>query len=154
VLRRELLLKEIRVFFRDTTQWSQLILLGVLVVVYVYNIKFLPLTGPGITFFLVNIVPFLNLALAGFVLASIAARFIFPAVSLEGRTLWLLRSSPMRVRDLLWAKYWVGTVPLLVLALGIVGVTNHLLQVSSFTSRSSRRRMRRRSRRASVACST
>ncbi len=132
VLRRELLLKEIRVFFRDTTQWSQLILLGVLVVVYVYNIKFLPLTGPGITFFLVNIVPFLNLALAGFVLASIAARFIVPAVSLEGRTLWLLRSSPMRVRDLLWAKYWVGTVPLLVLALGIVGVTNHLLQVSSF----------------------
>ncbi|MBM3899677.1 MAG: hypothetical protein FJ362_05905 [Gemmatimonadetes bacterium] len=132
VLRRELLLKEIRVFFRDTTQWSQLILLGVLVVVYVYNIKFLPLRGPGITFFLVNIVPFLNLALAGFVLASIAARFIFPAVSLEGRTLWLLRSSPMCVRDLLWAKYWVGTAPLLVLALGIVGVTNHLLQVSSF----------------------
>jgi ABC-2 type transport system permease protein len=132
VLRRELLLKEIRVFFRDTTQWSQLILLGVLVVVYVYNIKFLPLTGPGITFLLVNIVPFLNLALAGFVLASIAARFIFPAVSLEGRTLWLLRSSPMRVRDLLWAKYWVGTLPLLILALGIVGVTNHLLQVSDF----------------------
>jgi ABC-2 type transport system permease protein len=70
-------LKEIRVFFRDTTQWSQLILLGVLVVVYVFNIKFLPLTGEGITFFIVNLVPFLNLALAGFVLASVAARFIF-----------------------------------------------------------------------------
>ncbi|MGI9627225.1 MAG: putative ABC transporter permease subunit, partial [Longimicrobiales bacterium] len=32
---RALLGKEIRVFFRDATQWSQLILLGVLVVVYV-----------------------------------------------------------------------------------------------------------------------
>ena len=52
-------------FFRDTTQWSQLILLAVLVVVYVFNIKFLPLTGDGITFFIVNLVPFLNLALAG-----------------------------------------------------------------------------------------
>jgi ABC-2 type transport system permease protein len=131
-VRRELLMKEIRVFFRDTTQWSQLILLAVLVVVYVFNIKFLPLRGEGVTFFLVNVIPFLNLVLAGFVLASIAARFIFPAVSLEGRTLWLLKSSPLRLRELLWAKFWMGTLPLLLLALGIVFVTNVLLQVSMF----------------------
>ena len=131
-LKRELVMKEVRLFFRDTTQWSQLILLAVLVVVYVFNIKYLPLKGEGITFFLVNVVPFLNLVLAGFVLASIAARFIFPAVSLEGRTLWLLRSSPLAMRDLLWAKFWVGTLPLLILALGIVVVTNYLLQVSVF----------------------
>src|SRR6185312_4391942 len=43
ILRRELVCKEVRVFFRDTTQWSQLILLAVLVVVYVFNVKFLPL---------------------------------------------------------------------------------------------------------------
>ena len=132
VVRRELVMKEVRVFFRDTTQWSQLILLAVLVVVYVFNIKFLPLTGDGITFFIVNLVPFLNLALAGFVLASVAARFIFPGVSLEGRTWWLLRASPLPVRELLWSKFWVGTVPLLVLALAIVGVTNSLLHVSAF----------------------
>ncbi|MHB1097073.1 MAG: putative ABC transporter permease subunit [Gemmatimonadaceae bacterium] len=131
-LKRELVMKELRLFFRDTTQWSQLILLAVLVVVYVFNIKYLPLKGEGITFFLINVVPFLNLVLAGFVLASIAARFIFPGVSLEGRTLWLLRSSPLEMRDLLWAKFWVGTLPLLVLALGIVGVTDYLLQVSVF----------------------
>ena len=132
VVRRELVLKEIRVFFRDTTQWSQLILLGVLVMVYVFNIKFLPLRGEGMTFFLVNVVPFLNLILAGFVLASIAARFIFPGVSLEGRTWWLLRSSPLSMRELLWSKFWVGTLPLLLLALIIVGVTDVLLQVSDF----------------------
>jgi ABC-2 type transport system permease protein len=132
VVRRELLLKELRLFFRDTTQWSQLILLAVLVVVYVFNIKYLPLKGEGITFFLRNVVPFLNLVLAGFVIASVAARFIFPGVSLEGRTLWLLRSSPMPMTALLWAKFWVGTVPLLVLAVGIVGVTDALLQVSPF----------------------
>jgi ABC-2 type transport system permease protein len=131
-LKRELVLKELRLFFRDTTQWSQLILLAVLIVVYVFNIRYLPLRGEGITFFLLNVVPFLNLVLSGFVLASIAARFIFPGVSLEGRTLWLLRSSPMSMRDLLWAKFWVGTMPLLVLAVGIVGVTNYMLDVSSF----------------------
>ena len=132
VLRRELVLKEVRLFFRDTTQWSQLILLAVLVVVYVFNIRYLPLRGEGLTLFLLNVVPFLNLVLAGFVLASVAARFIFPGVSLEGRTLWLLRSSPMSSRDLLWSKFWVGTLPLLVLAVGIVGITNYLLAVSPF----------------------
>ena len=132
VVKRELVLKELRVFFRDSTQWSQLILLGVLVMVYVFNIKFLPLRGNGITFFLVNVVPFLNLVLAGFVLASIAARFIFPGVSLEGRTWWLLRSSPMSMRELLWSKFWVGTLPLLILALAIIGLTDVLLQVSDF----------------------
>jgi ABC-2 type transport system permease protein len=132
ILRRELVLKELRLFFRDTTQWSQLILLTVLVIVYVFNIKYLPLKGEGITFFLVNVIPFLNLVLAGFVLASVAARFIFPSVSLEGRTLWLLKSSPMPMRQLLWAKFWVGTTPLLALALGIVFVTDWLLQVSDF----------------------
>jgi ABC-2 type transport system permease protein len=131
-LRRELVLKELRVFFRDSTQWSQLILLAVLVVVYVVNIRYLPLKGDGMTFFIVNIIPFLNLALSGFVLASIAARFLFPAVSLEGRTWWLLRSSAMSMRDLLWAKFWTGTLPLLVLAVGIVAVTNALLKVSPF----------------------
>jgi ABC-2 type transport system permease protein len=131
-LKRELVLKELRLFFRDTTQWSQLILLAVLVVVYVFNIKFLPLKGEGITFFLLNVVPFLNLVLAGFVLASIAARFIFPGVSLEGRTLWLLRSSPMSMSDLLWSKFWVGTLPLLALAVGIVAVTDYLLAVAPF----------------------
>jgi ABC-2 type transport system permease protein len=132
VVRRELVLKEVRLFFRDTTQWSQLILLGVLVLVYIFNIKFLPLRGEGLTFFLQNVVPFLNLVLAGFVLASVAARFIFPGVSLEGRTFWLLRSSPMSMRELLWSKFWVGTLPLLVLALAIVGITDVLLQVTPF----------------------
>src|SRR5690606_888510 len=103
---RSLVAKDIRIFFRDTTQWSQLILLGVLVVIYIYNVKALPLwTGEQVGFFLVNVVSFLNLGLAGFVLAAIAARFLFPAVSLEGRTLWLLRSSPLDLRTLLWAKF-------------------------------------------------
>ncbi len=133
VAKREFVLKDIKLFFRDTTQWSQLILLAVLVVVYVFNIKALPLhRGEAVAFFYVTLVSFLNLGLAGFVLASIAARFIFPAVSLEGRQMWLLRSSPLDLRALLWSKYWVGTVPLVVLALILTGATNVLLQVSPF----------------------
>ena len=131
VTTRELVLKEIRVFFRDTTQWSQLILLGVLVAVYVYNIQVLPLyTGEQLSFFLINLVSFLNLGLAGFVVAAIAARFVFPAMSLEGRMMWLLRSSPLDIRTLFWAKYWVGTVPLLLVSLPLIIATNLILEVS------------------------
>jgi ABC-2 type transport system permease protein len=130
---RELVSKEVRVFFRDTTQWSQLVLLGVLVVVYVYNIKVLPLyTGERVSFFLINAVSFLNLGLAGFVVAAIAARFVFPAMSLEGRMMWLLRSSPLDVKTLFWCKYWVGTLPLLVVALPLIVGTNVILDASPF----------------------
>ncbi len=133
VAKREFVLKDIKLFFRDTTQWSQLILLAALVVVYLFNINALPLhRGEQVGFFSVTLVSFLNLGLAGFVLASIAARFIFPAVSLEGRHMWLLRSSPLDLRALLWSKYWVGTIPLLVLALLLTGTTNVLLQVRPF----------------------
>ena len=133
VAKREFVLKDIKLFFRDTTQWSQLILLGVLVVVYLFNIKALPLhRGEDVGFFYVTLVSFLNLGLAGFVLASIAARFIFPAVSLEGRHMWLLRSSPLDLRTLLWSKYWIGTLPLLILALLLTGSTNVLLEVRPF----------------------
>ncbi len=132
-LRRELLVKDVRLFFRDSTQWSQLILLGVLVIVYLFNIRALPLfSGERVPFFLVTIVAFLNMGLAGFVLAAIAARFIFPSFSLEGKQMWLLRSTPLDLRALLWSKYWIGTIPLLLLAVIITILTNTLLRVSPF----------------------
>jgi ABC-2 type transport system permease protein len=133
VSKREFIIKDLKLFFRDTTQWSQLILLGVLVVIYLFNIRALPLfRGEQVPFLLVNVISFLNLGLAGFVLASIAARFIFPSISLEGRQMWLLRSSPLDLRALLWSKYWIGTVPLLVLALIITIFTNILLRATPF----------------------
>jgi ABC-2 type transport system permease protein len=131
--RREFILKDLRLFFRDNTQWSQLILLAVLLMVYLFNIKSLPLhSGERVPFRLVTLISFLNLGLAGFVLAAVAARFVFPGISLEGRQMWLLRSSPLDPRAMLWSKYWLGTVPLLLLALIITVFTNWLLHVSSF----------------------
>jgi ABC-2 type transport system permease protein len=131
--KREFLFKDMRLFFRDNTQWSQLILLAVLLMIYIFNIKSLPIhSGEQIPFALVTIISFLNLGLAGFVLSAVAARFIFPGISLEGRQMWLLRSSPLDPRAMLWSKYWMGTVPLLVLAISITVLTNVLLQVSPF----------------------
>lgn len=133
VTRREFILKDLRVFFRDSTQWSQLILLAVLVVVYVFNIRALPLySGERVPYLIITLVVFLNQGLGGFVLSAIAARFIFPSVSLEGKQLWLLRSAPLDLRAMLWSKYWVGTLPLLILALTIGVITNRMLQAPPF----------------------
>jgi ABC-2 type transport system permease protein len=130
---RELVAKEVRLFFRDSTQWSQLILLGVLVVVYVYNIRVLPLGADGgVSFFLIHVVSFLNLGLAGFVVAAVAARFIFPAMSLEGRMGWLLHSSPLDAAVLFRAKYWTGALPLLAVAVPLIVATNLILGVGTF----------------------
>jgi ABC-2 type transport system permease protein len=132
-IKREFILKDLRLFFRDNTQWSQLLLLAVLLMVYLFNIKSLPLhSGERVPFRLVTLISFLNLGLAGFVLAAVAARFIFPGISLEGRQMWLLRSSPLDPAAMLWSKYWIGTVPLLVLALVITVFTNWLLHASEF----------------------
>ena len=130
IRRRELILKDVRSFFRDPTQWSQLIILAVLVVVYVYNMRALPLrAGTTISGYLTTLVLFLNLALTGFVLAAIAARFVFPAFSLEGRTLWLLRSSPVSASEILASKFWTGAVPLTGMALILTIMTNFVLGV-------------------------
>lgn len=130
---RLLMSKEIKTFFRDTSQWSQLILLFALVVVYVYNFSVLPLgTNPLVTFYFKNVISFLNLALAGFVIASVSVRFVFPSFSLEGKSYWITKSAPLTLRRLWWAKYWVNVVPLLILGEILVMATNTYLEVMPF----------------------
>jgi len=130
---RALVLKDWKTFFRDTSQWSQLILLMALVVVYLYNFSVLPLDRtPMPSFFLQNLVSFLNLGLAGFVLSAVAGRFIFPAVSQEGFSFWIIRSCPVPLRTFLWSKFWTGLVPLLFLAEALIFLSNWLLKATPF----------------------
>ncbi|MEJ2725489.1 MAG: hypothetical protein P8175_12745 [Deltaproteobacteria bacterium] len=125
--------KEIRTFFRDNTQWSQLLLLGALVVVYLYNFSVLPLDmSPVRLEFLQNEVAFLNMGLAGFVLSAVSVRFIFPAVSSEGGAFWILQSSPLSGRRYLWGKYAFYVPAMLCLGEVLIIATNYLLDVTPF----------------------
>jgi ABC-2 type transport system permease protein len=127
---RLLAVKEVKTFFRDTSQWSQLILLLALVVVYVYNFSALPLHGSLlVTFYFKNVIAFLNLALAGFVIASVAVRFVFPSISLEGRSFWIVKSAPLPLNRLWWSKFWVGLAPLLLLGEVLILATDYYLKV-------------------------
>jgi len=128
-----LIAKEVRTFFRDNSQWSQLLLLGALVVVYIYNFSVLPLEkSPIKSIYLQNALSFLNIGLAGFVISALSARFIFPAVSSEGQAFWIILSSPLSPRRFLWSKFFAYLLPMLILAEVLIIYTNYLLKVTAF----------------------
>lgn len=125
--------KDLKIFFRDTSQWSQLFLLLALMVVYIYSFKLLPLDRAQIpSFFLKNLISFLNLGMVGFVVSAVSVRFVFPAVSIEGEAFWIIRSSPMSLSEFLWAKFWSNLLPLLVLSEALIVISNVLLRVTPF----------------------
>ena len=126
-------IKEIKTFLRDQTQWSQLFLIAALVVIYVYNFKVLPIDkSPIKTVYLQNIFSFLNMGLALFVLTAVAARFAYPAVSMEREAFWLVKTSPLSLKAFLWIKFFIYYVPLLILTEILIVTTNMLLNVTPF----------------------
>ena len=84
-VRRQLLVKDVKIFFRDVSQWLQLLPLFALVLLYLYNFRALDLERiPYMSGVLKNVYALVNLGMAGFVVATVAVRFVFPAVSAEG----------------------------------------------------------------------
>ncbi len=132
-VRRALLVKDIKVFLRDVTQWSQLLLLLALVLIYLYNFRVLDLDRvPAMAGIIKNVYAFVNLALAGLVMATVTVRFVFPAVSAEGAAFWVVRTAPVSFRDFLWSKYWTGFVPVALLTTGLTIAANQLLGIDPF----------------------
>jgi len=130
---RAFAVKEIKVFFRDQTQWPQIFLILALIVIYLYNFSVLPLErSPMKTIYIQNLLAFLNMGLASFVLTALAARFVFPAVSTEGAAFWIVRAAPVQIRTFLWVKYFIYYIPLLLLSEILIVATNILLQVTGF----------------------
>jgi ABC-2 type transport system permease protein len=129
-VRRHLLVKDLKVFLRDVSQWSQLLLLAALVIVYLYNFRVLDVQRiPYVSGFVKNVYAFVNLGMAGLVMSTVAVRFVFPAVSVEGRSFWIIRASPIRMRDFLWSKFWTGLIPVLLLTELVTVIANEFLGV-------------------------
>ena len=132
-VRRQLLVKDVKIFLRDVSQWSQLLLLLALVLLYLYNFRVLDLQRiPYMSVFVKNIYAFVNLGMAGFVMATVTVRFVFPAVSAEGAAFWIIRTSPVRLREFLWSKFWTGLVPVVLLTEVLTIAANEFLGVDPF----------------------
>ena len=102
-------------FFRTTAQWTQLLLIGALVIVYLFNFKHFKSLQDAKIINSMGIF-YVNFGLSGLVITTLAVRFFYPSVSLEGRALWAVRVAPFPAKTLLQAKVRWGLVPLCLLS--------------------------------------
>ncbi|MFZ5774204.1 MAG: putative ABC transporter permease subunit [Thermodesulfobacteriota bacterium] len=123
--------KETKLFFRDSAEWSQLFMIAALTVVYLYNFKLLPMERSYLAVeYLANLISFLNIGLTGFMVASLAGRFVFPSIGNEGGAFWLIAASPLSLRGFLLYKYLFYLGPFSLFTLVLVVASNHLLRIS------------------------
>ncbi|AWV89740.1 putative ABC transporter permease subunit [Bradymonas sediminis] len=105
---RELVRKDQKVFVRDASQWSQLLVVVAIIIIYLVNYKYLEAAADQELFGQVGLY-FFNLASCGFVLVALSGRFVFPSVSVEGRSFWLILQAPITLERFLVGK-WLGTL--------------------------------------------
>jgi ABC-2 type transport system permease protein len=123
--------KELRQFTRDSSEWSQFFMIGALIFVYLYNFKALPLDrSPMPTAAISNLIAFANIGLCGFLAASLATRFVYPAIGGEKGAFYLIAASPLPLPRYLWYKYLFYFGPFTILSAILIIASNSLLQIS------------------------
>lgn len=106
--------RDLSLFLREPSQWLHLLLMFLLLTVFLISVGTMNLrfihpamqTNAFLVVFLFN----------GFLIASIALRFVFPQISLEGETFWSVRVSPVAPQKVYWYKVIVSLVSVLVIA--------------------------------------
>jgi ABC-2 type transport system permease protein len=103
-----LLKKEFFQFFRESSQWMHLLLLLVLVLVFAISIQNINVSLRVAEILTVGYL--ILYAFAGFLSCSLALRFVFPAVSLEGKAFWTQLSAPIKLNKVYILKFAIGIV--------------------------------------------
>ncbi len=124
---RALLVKDIRVFWRDTTQWGQTLVLFGLLGAYIVNLRHFSqqLNNP----FWVHLVSFLNLGACSLNLATLTTRFVYPQFSLEGKRLWIVGMAPLGMGRVVRSKFWLAGAASLTVTLGMMWLSCHMLRM-------------------------
>jgi len=112
---RALIASRLRLLARDTTQSAQTLYLLGLGVVYVENLRALPLGDPLAT----ELAGMLNLGMAGLLAAALSLRFAYPALLLEGAGHWWWTWGPVSPIRGLAAVATVSALPSLLLSGGL-----------------------------------
>jgi len=126
---KALVMKDLKLFIREPSQWAQFTILLVLLILYLVNLGQLPLTLGGQQLW-ETVITFANFAFCGFILATLAVRFVFPSISMEGASIWSTGSSPLSLRRLFWGKFGISFVIFLVLAEILAYGSNRMLYLS------------------------
>lgn len=128
---RAVFYKDIRLFARDTAQWSQAVIIFSLVIVYVHNFASVPIASiSALLPHARELFVLLNLLMAGMVLAAVGGRFLYTAISLEGQAFWVLRAAPVKLSRILRQKLLFGALPIAALMIVMVASSNIAIGVT------------------------
>ena len=117
-----LLKKEYFVFRREASQWIHLALMLVLVGVFAISIANVNLR---LRVTEIQTLGYLILyAFGGFLSCSLALRFIFPAISLEGKAFWTQLSAPLNMKKPYVLKFAIGFLFVLIPAMLVAIFSN------------------------------
>jgi ABC-2 type transport system permease protein len=109
-----LIKKELLTFFREASQWIHLVVMIILTGLFSVSVSHLNLR---VRILDVQLMTYLVLfAFGGFMVSSLALRFVFPLIGLEGQAFWTLRSSPIKESKIFIVKLILGFLPVFVLA--------------------------------------
>ncbi len=124
---RALIVKDTRMFWRDTSQWAQSLMLFGLLGVYIFNLRHFSqqLNSP----FWIHLVSYLNLGACSLNLATLTTRFVYPQFSLEGKRLWIIGLAPLGLVRVLKIKFWMATAGSLVVTLSLIWLSCHMLKL-------------------------
>jgi len=122
---RAVLSKDLKLFSREPAQWAQFSILLVLLIIYLLNLKYFP-TEINDSFWK-TFIGFTNFAFSGFILATLSVRFVFPNISLEGKSFWAIISSPMSIRRVFWVKFWSAFIIFLMISEVLAFFSNMML---------------------------
>ena len=107
-----LLKKEFWQFIREPSQWIHFGAVSVLTVTFLVSIMRVDLRG---TLPLFQTVSYLVvLVFNAFLIASIALRFVYPMISIEGESFWSVLSAPVYREKILAVKFGISALPLAV----------------------------------------
>ncbi|MFA7691341.1 MAG: hypothetical protein GX117_07165 [Candidatus Hydrogenedentes bacterium] len=104
--KRALTVKDIKLFWRDPTQWSQFVIFFGIMAIYVANLRNSSRFYEGEMWR--SWIACLNVGSVTLILATLTSRFVFPLVSLEGRRFWIIGLAPLTFRGLVWQKFWLS----------------------------------------------
>jgi ABC-2 type transport system permease protein len=126
---RALIVKDIKLFWRDPAQWMQFaIFFGLMAgyVAYLANRR-----GAYESEAYRSWIASMNGGACALILASLTSRFVYPQMSLEGFRFWILGLAPLSKRQLIWQKYALSVGVTLPLPLIIVVLSCIFLKVSA-----------------------
>jgi len=124
---RSLVVKDIRLFWRDVTQWSQFVIFFGIMAIYIANLRNSRMTIHTEAYR--SWIICLNIAACSLILSTLTSRFVYPLVSLEGRRLWILGLAPITFRRVVWQKFWLSIATTSSFTVALVVFSCYMLRV-------------------------